>query len=201
MRPVILKINLIILMVLALAFNGCSYMLNSAKTPPAPPNPPAAGNKYAQEIAQLKNVLQQNSNTAETKKAHVALARLYSNYKNPQRNYQKALDHLRSYVAIEGSAVDEETLNWMTALKEIDRLTEEITRRSEEATQVQEELEKSNQATLALQRTNHQLTREEIKLREKNRKLEEANQKLEKTIEMLKNLDQRFEEKKRNFTN
>jgi DNA repair exonuclease SbcCD ATPase subunit len=201
MRPVFLNLNLILLMALALGFNGCSLMLNSAKTPPAAPDPPAAGNQFAQEIARLQNVLQQNSNTAETTKAHFALARLYSDRKNPQCNYQKAFEHLRTYVAIEGPAANEETLNWMAVLREIDRLTEETARRSEETAQVQKELAKSNQATLALQRTNHQLTREEIRLREKNRELEEANQKLEKTIEMLKNLDQRFEEKKKNFTN
>jgi len=145
-------------------------------------------------MVELKNVVQQNSNAAETKKAHLELARLYSNHKSPQRNYQKALDHLRAYVAIADTSINEETLNWMATLKEIDRLSEEIT-------QVQKELEKSNQASLALQRTNQKLTREEIKLREKNRKLEESNQKLEKTIEMLKNLDQRLEEKRRNFTN
>jgi chromosome segregation ATPase len=181
-------------MALAFVSGGCSHTMNSAKTPAASANPPTAEKRYSREIVELKNAVRQNSTTGETKKAHLELAHLYSSHKNPQRNYQKALDHLRAYVAIESSAIDEETLNWMATLKEIDRLSEEITR-------VQKQLEESNQATQALQRSNQKLTREEIKLREKNRKLEESNQKLEKTIEMLKNLDQRLEEKRRNFTN
>lgn len=201
MRSLILKINLILFITPALVFSGCSHTTNSAKTPSVSTPPPMAENKYSQEMVELKNVVQQNSNAAETKKAHLELARLYSNHKNPQRNYQKAFEHLRTYVAIADSSITEETLNWMAALKEIDRLSEKITHLSEEITQVQKELEKSNQATVAVQRTNQKLTREEIMLREKNRKLEESNQKLEKTIEMLKNLDQRLEEKRRNFTN
>jgi len=201
MRSFILKINLILFIAPALFFSGCSHTTNSAKTPSVSANPPVIENKYSQEMVGLTNVVQQNSNAAETKKAHLELARLYSNHKNPQRNYQKAFEHLRTYVAIADTSINEETLNWMAALKEIDRLSEKITRLSEDIAQVQNELEKSNQTTLALQRTNQKLTREEIMLREKTRKLEESNQKLEKTIEMLKNLDQRLEEKRRNFTN
>jgi exonuclease VII small subunit len=201
MRPAIFKVNIVIFILLVFVFSGCSHTTNSAKTPSASANPPAAENKYSHEIVALKSVVQQNSNAAETKKAHLELAHLYLNHKNPQRNYQQALEHLRTYFAIEDVSINEDTLNWMAALKEIDRLSEEIT-------QAQNELEKANQTTLAVQRTNQKvqrtnqkLTREEIMLREKNRKLEESNQKLEKTIELLKNLDQRLEEKRKTFTN
>ena len=201
MRPAIFKVNIVIFILLVFVFSGCSHTTNSAKTPSASANPPAAENKYSHEIVALKSVVQQNSNAAETKKAHLELAHLYLNHKNPQRNYQQALEHLRTYVAIEDVSINEDTLNWMAALKEIDRLSEKINRLSEEITQAQNELEKANQTTMAVQRTNQKLTREEIMLREKNRKLEESNQKLEKTIELLKNLDQRLEEKRKTFTN
>ena len=195
MRPIILKISLFLFIALASGFSGCSHTMNSAKAPATSPNTMLLiENKYSQEIVELKNVVRRNSNAAETKKAHLELANLYLNHENPERNYQKALDHFRAYVSITDSSINEETLNWMAALKEIDRLSEEIT-------QVQKELEKSNQAALAFQRTNQKLTREEILLREKNRKLEESNQKLEKTIELLQSLDQRLEEKRKDFTN
>lgn len=174
-----LKISFILSVTLAVALSACLHTMDSAKPPATSPNPPAA----------------------ETKKTHLELARQLSNYKNPQRNYQKAYAHLRVYVANADGYVNEETLNWMAALKEIDLLSEKIARLSEEIQQAQKELEKSNAATLAVQRTNQKLSREEILLREKNRKLEESNQKLEKTIEMLQNLDQRLEEKRKNFTN
>jgi DNA repair exonuclease SbcCD ATPase subunit len=199
MRAVRLKINLILS--LALVLIGCLHTMNSAKTPVSSTSPPAAENNYSRKMLKLKNVVQQNSNAAETKKAHLELARLYLNHKNPQRNYQKAYAHLRIYVANAEVSVSEETLNWMAALKEIDLLSEKIACLSEEIMQVKKELEKSNEAALAVQRSNQKLSREEIMLREKNRKLEESNQKLEKTIEMLQNLDQRLEEKRKNFTN
>lgn len=195
MPTLISKVSLILFMAQAVVFSACSHMTNSANTPAA------AENKYAREIVEHKNAVQQNSNTAKTIKAHLELAQLYTNHKNPQRNYRKAFEHLRTYIAIADSSVSEETLDWMAALKEIDRLSEEIRGLSEELARAHKELEKSGQATLALQRTNQKLTREEIMLREKNRKLEESNQKLAKTIEMLKNLDQRLEEKRQNFTN
>ena len=187
-------------MAMAFIFSGCSHTTHSAKTASVSIYPSAAQNKYSREIGDLKNIVSLNSNAAETKKAHLELARLYANHKNPQRNYQKAFEHLRFYIAISDDSVSEETLNWMAALREIESLSEKIERQSEEIAQVQKELEKSSQAILAMQRANHKLTREEIMLREKNRKLEESNQKLEKTIEMLKNLDQRLEEKRRSFT-
>jgi chromosome segregation ATPase len=92
-------------------------------------------------------------------------------------------------------------LNWIASLKEIDRLSKEIAAQRHQINRLKGQLEQSKKAKLALSRTNHKLTREEINLREKNRKLEESNQDLKKTIEMLKNLDQRLEEKRKIFNN
>jgi septal ring factor EnvC (AmiA/AmiB activator) len=146
-------------------------------------------------------VVQQNSTPDKSKKAHLELAQLYSNHKNPRRNYQKAFRHLRAYSAFEDSTEDDETQNWMSALKEIDRLSKEIATRNKQIRRLQSQLDKSKKAKLAIKKSNRKLTSEEIKLREKNRKLEESNQKLQKTIEMLKNLDKRLEEKRKNFNN
>jgi chromosome segregation ATPase len=181
-------------MALAPLFGGCSYFMNSAKTPSTSPGPAPAGKKYSREIVELNKTVRQNAKPAETKQAHLELAHLYSDHKNPRRNYQKALEHLKAYAALEDSGTDEQTLNWMATLKEIKRLSEEMA-------QVQTDLEKLNKEKLALKRTNHKLAREEIKLREKNRELAESNLKLKKTIEMLKNLDRRLEEKRKTFSN
>jgi chromosome segregation ATPase len=160
----------------------------------ATPSPSVASDQYSQEIVELNHVVWQNSESSEAKMAHLKLAKLYSDYNNHRRNYGKALKHLEAYIILENSVADDETMNWMAALKEIDHLSKEIT-------QVKKQLKKSNRSKVALTKTNRKLTREEIKLREKNRKLEESNQKLKKTIEMLKNLDQRLEEKRKNFNN
>ena len=186
---------------LVFAFGGCTHTTNSANTTKNPANRPVAGDKYSREIQELNQIILRNSNPAETKKAHLRLARLYSDHKNHLRNYQKSLNHLKFYIILEKSNVDGETLSWMASLKEIDRLSKEIAVQHQQITKMKDQLKQSKKAKLALSRTNHKLTREEISLRKKNRKLQESNQNLRKTIERLKNLDQRLEEKRKNFKN
>jgi chromosome segregation ATPase len=190
----IFKMNLPVLLALVFVMTACSHTMNSSQEDPASTHAPAEGDPYAQGIVELNQVVKQNPPSSKTKKAHLELARLYSNHNNQRRNYYKAMKHLEAYVNQEDSAADNETLDWLAALKEINRLSKEIR-------QVKKQLKKSNRSRAALTKTNRKLTREEIKLREKNRQLEESNQKLHKTIEMLKNLDQRLEEKRRTFNN
>jgi hypothetical protein len=201
MSKLMLKINAAVIMTVVLVFSGCAHLTNSGKDTSAAPGPSVATDQYSQEIVELNHVIQQNSNPTKVIKAHLELAQLYSNYKNPRRNYQKALRHLKVYSASKDSAENDETRNWMAALKEIDRLSKEIVTRNKQILQLQSQFDKSKKAKLAIKKSNRKLTSEEIKLREKNRKLEESNQKLQKTIEMLKNLDKRLEEKRKNFNN
>ena len=201
MRKLKSKIKPTVIMAVILIFSGCAHLTNSGKNPSTAPGPSVANDQFAREIVELNDVVQQNSNPTKVIKAHLELAQLYSNYKNPRRNYQKALKHLKVYSASTDSAENDETRNWMAALKEIDRLSKEITTRNKQIRGLQSQFDKSKKAKLAIKKSNRKLTSEEIKLREKNRKLEESNQKLQKTIEMLKNLDKRLEEKRKNFNN
>jgi hypothetical protein len=195
------KINPAVFMTVVLVFSGCVHQTNSGKDTSPARGPSVAGDQYSREIVELNQVVQQNSNPDKAKKTHLELAQLYSNHKNPRRNYQKALKHLKAYSAFEDFAEDDETQNWMAALKEIDHLSKEIATQNKQIRRLQSQLDKSKKARLAIKKSNRKLTSEEIKLREKNRKLEESNQKLQKTIEMLKNLDKRLEEKRKNFNN
>jgi chromosome segregation ATPase len=201
MRKLMSKINPAVFMIVVLVFSGCTHMTNSGKVTSEAPSSSVAGDQYPQEIVELNQIVRPIPNPAKAKEAHLELARLYSNHKNPRRDYQKALEHLKTYSAFKDFANDDETQNWMAALKEIDYLSKEITTQNRQIGQMQSQLDESKKATLALKESNHKLTWEEIRLRERNRKLEESNQKLQKTIEMLNNLDQRLEEKRRNFNN
>ena len=201
MPKLTVKINCIRVLALVLVLTGCSNTQNISQKPSSPTGQPIANDKYSREIMELNQVISKNSKSAEAKKAHLRLAHLYSDHKNHLRNYQKSLKHLKFYVILEESPVDGETLDWMASLKEIDRLSKEIATQHRQIKKMENQLQQSKKAKLALSRTNHKLTREEINLREKNRKLQESNQNLRKTIEMLKNLDQRLEEKRKNFNN
>ena len=194
-----LKMKLAVIIALVVAISGCSHTMKSGNVPSVSASKPIANDKYSREIRELNQVIQKNSKSTAAKNAHLKLAYLYSDHKNHRRNYHKAYKHLRSYISQEESSVDSEMLNWMASLKEIDRLSQQVAAQHEKINKIQGQLKQSKKAKLALSRANHKLTREEIKLREKNRKLEESNQNLKKTLEMLKNLDRRLEEKRKNF--
>jgi DNA repair exonuclease SbcCD ATPase subunit len=193
------KINVLLAVALAFLLSGCSHSMNFNKNTSKGAKPPVAEDPPASEMMELHAVIRQNSDAKEVKNAHLKLARLYVSYDNIDRNYQKALEHMQTYASLQDPAPDEETRNWIEALKEIDRLSREYATRNGQITQLQKDLEQSHKEALALKRTNRKLTQEEINLRDKNRKLEESIQKLEQTIEMLKRLDRRLEEKRRNF--
>ena len=193
--------NLTVVIALLVAFSGCSNMTNSGKVITESASQPVADDKYSREIRELNQVIGKNSKSTAAKNAHLKLAHLYSDHKNHLRNYHKAFKHLRTYISLEESSVNGEMLNWMASLKEINRLSKQIATQHQQINKMQGQLKQSKKAKLALSRSNRKLTREEIKLREKNRKLEESNQNLKKTIEMLQNLDQRLEEKRKSFNN
>ncbi len=201
MRAITDKTNITLFIVLAFLLGGCSHSMNSGTDFSGPPNLPAADDKYSQEIVQLHQLVLQNSKPSQIKNVHLKLARLYSDHNNPNRNYHNALEHLQIYIRLEQSKVDGDTLNWLASLEEIDRLSHEITAQNRRLSRVRDQLESSKKEKSALSLTNRKLRREEIILRDKTRRLEESNQKLQKTIEMLKHLDQRLEEKRRNFSN
>ena len=199
------KAFITLMMVFIFGMSGCSHTTNTAtgsgSPPAASPNRPAENNKYSQEIANLNQIIQEKPKSSATREAHLKLAQLYSDHKNSNRNYQKALKHLQTYIRMDKSKVNGDTLNWLVSLKEIDRLSKKVGRQNREMDKIQKRLKQSKKENSALTRTNHKLRREEISLRDKARKLEESNLKLQKTIEMLKNLDQRLEEKRRNYSN
>ena len=192
------KMTVPLAVALAFMLGGCSH-LNFGKNTSAAANPPVAEDPTASTMIELHAVVQQNSDAKEVKNAHLKLARLYVSYDNIDRNYQKALEHMQTYASLQDAAPDEETRNWIVVLKEIERLSSEYDTRNRQIRQLQKDLEQSHKEALALKRTNRKLTQEEINLRDKNRKLEESIEKLEQTIEMLKRLDRRLEEKRKNF--
>ncbi|MGD8345455.1 MAG: hypothetical protein PVI38_07085 [Desulfobacterales bacterium] len=192
-----------LLMVLIFCIGGCTHTANSGPTVSTPPKAPAApkvaGDKYSREMAKLNQIIKKKSKSSAAKEAHLKLAHLYSDHQNKNRNYQKSLEHLQAFIRLNNAKVDGDTLNWLAALKEIERLSKKVNSQNRRIGQVKKELEQSKKEASALTRTNRKLRREEISLRDKTRKLEESNLKLQKTLEMLKDLDQRLEEKRRNF--
>ncbi len=158
--------------------------------------------KYTAEINKLERRVQQEADSAKRMQIHFELAQLYLSYKNPKRNYQMALKHLEIYASLNSQAANQHALrNWLSALKEIERLSEELKESDKNIDLLSTKLKKTTREKIELQKANAAFQHRNIKLKQQNSTLEASNLNLAKTIEMLKNLDRRVEEKRKNFNN
>jgi hypothetical protein len=79
------------------------------------------------EIMRLKDVIKNNPSQSERIKAHYQLANLYASYKNSEKDYKKALEHLNIYISLESKAIKQNDLrNCLSLLREVDRLSGEL---------------------------------------------------------------------------
>ena len=185
---------------LILVLTGCVQTHNMAMT--ANSGTELQSNKFVTQINQLEASVQKEADSAKRMQAHFELAQLYLSYKNPVRNYQKALKHLQIYASLNSESADQHGLrNWLSALKEIERLSEELNEKDKNIKHLSLKLKKSTQEKTALTKENEAFKNINVKLKQKNSKLEASNTNLAKTIEMLKNLDRRVEQKRKNLTN
>ena len=81
--------------------------------------------EYSKEISRLKKVIKNHPKRSERIKAHLYLASLYASYKNPGKDYGKALEHLNRYSALNPKAAKEyDVQNRLHLLREIEQLSE-----------------------------------------------------------------------------
>ena len=185
---------------LILVLIGCAQTQNMTMT--SNNSAELQSDKYMTQINQLEARVQQEADSAKRMQAHFELAQLYLSYKNPARNYQKALKHLQIYASHNSESADQHALrNWLSALEEIERLSEELNEKDKNIKHLSTKLKKATQEKIALKKTNQAFKHTNIKLKQKNSKLEASNTNLAQTIEMLKNLDRRVEEKRKNLAN
>ena len=119
---------------------GCTLLWqNSRKTPEViTPKPVVATveeevftpnlkpNEYKKEIARLQRIIVSQPARSEKATAHFQLSSLYTSYNNPEKSYQIALQHLKSYISIDPQAKkDYHVQNRLSLLKEITGLSEE----------------------------------------------------------------------------
>ena len=132
-----------------------------------------------QEVARLEKLSREHSDLSVQAQAHLQLAFLYVNHKNPLLNYTRALQEMEAYLSLSSNETPTDYFqNWLAALKEIDHLREDWTEMAEKNQALQGRIDKL-QATLA-------------KAREENNRMREA-------IERLKALDRQMEEKRRSI--
>jgi len=157
--------------------------------------------KYSIEIARLEAIISKNPESSERWQAHFQLAQLYISYKNPRRNYQKALENLKLYYPHHPTFEDDHDLrNWLSVLKEIQIQSPKIESQNKKIEQQTAKLKKYKQANLALKEANKTLKTDKSRLMNTNSKLKKSNVELATKIDMLKTLDHRVEEKRENYS-
>ena len=143
--------------------------------------------KWAKEISEQEETARTAPKASDRMQAHLKLALLYTSYKNPQRNYKKALKHLEIYASLKSDFTNSAELrNWLSALKQLDRQRQEV--------------DQSQRDISKLQKANMRLKRKNAKLKKINIQLTKSNMELTKTIERLKNIDRNIEEKRKSYS-
>ena len=139
-----------------------------------------------QAIPDLEKRIPEEKDPSLRAKYHLQLAWLYSNYKNPNRDYRKALEEFELYLSMapEGAQTDE-IQNWLSILGALDKSERE---------NLETRLALEDQA-----QKNQQLRGNMETLLERNASLEEVNADLKKAIERLKNLNLQVEKKKKSI--
>lgn len=178
--------------------NGCAHLQDPGSNAPAQYGNELRSEQYSTEISRLEQTAGSDQNSLKRSQAHLQLAYLHASYKNPNRNYRKALEHLEIYAALYPPFADDQNLrNWLLALKQINRQSQEIEAQNKKIQQQRVQLDKLRQKNSALAESNKRLVSANSTFKTKNLTLTQSNMELAKTIEMLKNIDRHVEEKRK----
>jgi len=127
---------------------------------------------FSEETSRLGKLAREDPKASVRAQSHLLLAFLYVNHRNPQLNYNRALQEMESYLSLApAEAKTDDFQNWFAVLKEVGKLQTNL-----------EKVQKANKS-----------------LRDEVSGLKEMNNKMRETIERLTSLDRQMEEK-RNLT-
>jgi DNA repair exonuclease SbcCD ATPase subunit len=153
--------------------------------------PPKTGEDVSQETAHLEKMIQNYGDETVHPNSHLQLAWLYANYKNPKRDYKKALKEFETYrsLAPDGAGTDE-IQNWLSILRALDRSEKELQQKQERISLLTGE---NAERKMELEQQMKKIQ----KMHANIEKLQESNASLKKTIESLETLDLRIEKKRK----
>ena len=84
---------------------------------------PEGEKEFFQETCRLERLAHSHPDVSVRARSHLKLAFLYANYRNPQLNYNRALQEMEIYLSLaptEGQG--EDFNNWLAVLKEVGKL-------------------------------------------------------------------------------
>ena len=146
---------------------------------------------FFQETSRLEKVAREHPDPSVRAQAHLKLAFLFLNHRNPQVNYPRALQEMKSYLSTApANAATDDLQNWLAALQEMEHLRKSGWEKRKENQSLQAEIGKLHPALEKMQRANRILRDEVAGLKEMNAKMKE-------TVERLERLDFQMEEKRK----
>lgn len=126
--------------------------------------------EFPEEIARLEAMIPKNTDLSFQTKAHLRLALLYLDNKNPKPNYLNAIKELEIYVSMDSEGGKRaEIQNLLRVLRELGRLSDENKKTKVKIEQVMKE----------------------------NEEIKKENEEIKKTVEELRQLDLKIEERRR----
>ena len=189
---------------------------------------PRSAEEFRRETLRLEERARAHEDAGVRAESHRELANLYLYYRNPQLNYGKALQEFEIYLAAAPAArKSDEVLNWISALRELEKREKETSglnerikvmaweREGQEQSlalkgsrnqellsaveRLQGRVETLEKAHRSLSETNRSLSEAHQSLAEANRNLKEENERVKDTLEKLRTLDRQMEEKRRSI--
>ena len=190
---------------------GCMSQLKSTPEPAPTFSADLPPDQYAVEIEQLLAKTNNPDDAESATDAYLYLAMLYSSYKNPDRDYPKALaqieHHLQTRAGREG-LYDANNLKFMlTALTTADariaalekQYQAKLAKVNTHAKGLKTKVDQLAQANQTLEQKNAALHTNNRELSSYNKSLLDENKAYRETIERLKSVERQLEQKRKTF--
>ncbi len=145
----------------------------------------------SRETIHLEKMIEDYGASSVHANAHLQLAWLYANYKNPKMDYKKALKEFETFRSMApDEAKTDEIQNWLSILRALDLSEKELQQKQERISLfTQEKAEKKMELEQQMKKIQ--------KMQANIERLQESNARLKKAIEGLETLDLRIENKRR----
>jgi hypothetical protein len=168
---------------------------------------PRTGEEFSREISRLEKISTEDPDPSVRAKSHLQLGRLYTHYKNPQRDYLKGCQEFEAYLAlVPADRKNDDLQDWISVLKELEKSERELKKSEKEAAglkgkmgsltgELNLQVEKNQELQVGMDKLQSRLE----SLEKTNRSLSEANRSLKEAMEMLNKLDQEMEKKRRSI--
>ena len=84
---------------------------------------PEGEKEFSKESSRLEKRAREHPETSVRAQSHLQLAFLYVNYRNPQLNYNRALQEMERYFSLTpGKTQSDDVQSWLAVLKEVGKL-------------------------------------------------------------------------------